>query len=95
MSMLIISPHNNDEGLKKIKKKPRGKKTIVKTESNSFIKNKCIPMGILLQLYNYQSIVPNIVWIPNWLAFGQSIKKKVDNLQLTSFVVSTLFARIK
>lgn len=44
MSMLIISPHNNDESLEK-KKKKRGEKTIVKTESNNFIQKQMYTYG--------------------------------------------------
>lgn len=48
MSMLIISPHNNDEGLKKTKK-GEDRKQLLKLRAILLYKNKCIPMEILLK----------------------------------------------
>lgn len=48
MSMLIISPHNNDESLEK-KRKREEKKQLLKLRATILYKNKCILMGILLK----------------------------------------------
>lgn len=49
MSMLIVSPHNNDEGLKKNPKKREDRRQLLKLRAIILYKNKCIPMGILLK----------------------------------------------
>lgn len=50
MSMLIVSPHNNDEGLKKKKTQKReDRRQLLKLRAIILYKNKCIPMGILLK----------------------------------------------